>query len=244
MRFIAKSIAVLLLTVFTSSHADVPQALPDNPYAKTYVSHNKVMAKAETGPTQIFTGNDKVGDYQRQLEKGYDLLGYSSFKAGKVGPEKLAEQAALVNADVALVYTMAVGKAPASLRLDKAKAGAAAGENGSMAKPAPSGDDMLYSYFASYWTRLPPPVLGVHVQGTVEARSGQTGLAVRAVIDGSPAAAVLRKDDVLLSLGKSQLEKPEALSREALHYAGQTVDVVFERQGEVMRKPVTLGSRR
>lgn len=241
MRFIAKSIAVLLLTVCTSSHAE---AVPDNPYAKTYVSHNKVMSKAEAGPTQIFIGNDKVGDYQRQLEKGYDLLGYSSFEAGAVVPDKLAEQAAAVNADVALVYTTAVGKAPASVRLDVAKAESAARKNGTQAKTTPDGNDMLYSYFASYWTRLPPAVLGVHVQGTAETQAGETGLTVLAVIDGSPAAAALRKDDVLLRLGQSQLDKPEVLSREALRYAGQTVEVVFERQGLVMSKPLTLGIHR
>ena len=248
MRLIDTVLAAPLIAACVFIQFAVAETSADNPYAKTYVSQKQVAAKVEPGQAKIYVGKDKVGDYQRQLEKGYDILGYSSFSAGEVSPDKLAAQAAVINADVALVYTQVSGRAPASVRLDKAKAAAMAKEAGDTAvKPDQPKDvpaAVLYSYFASYWTKLPPPILGVHVQGKVETASGETGLQVLAVIEGSPAAATLRREDTLLRLGEIPLDKPEALMQAAQRYAGQTVDVVFERGGEKMSKSLSLGVAR
>jgi len=247
MRFFAAPIAAVTLIAFASSAFAAPQqATEQNPYAQSYVSQRKAATKSETGAPLILLGKDKVNDYQRQLEKGYDILGYSSFDAGEVSPDKLLEHAALINADMALVYTEEKARAPASLKFDKARAEAArkSGEAATQVQiGTPTGDNVVYSYFASYWTKLPPPVLGVHVQGTAEAQNGETGLVVLAVIEGSPAAAELRKDDTMLRLGEVRLDKPEALMQAAKRYAGQSVEIVFERDGQPMRKPLTLGNR-
>ncbi|HQR60028.1 MAG TPA: PDZ domain-containing protein [Methylophilaceae bacterium] len=242
MRFFAVPIAAVMLTACASGAL----AAPDNPYVQSYVSQRKAAAKSEPGAPQILLGKDRVNDYQRQLEKGYDILGYSSFEAGEVSPDKLVEQAVLVNADMALVYSEAKGRAPASLKLDQARAEAAGKKEGSATQgqtDTVAGDHVLYSYFASYWIRLPLPILGVHVQGTAEAQTGETGVVVLAVIEGSPAASELHKDDILLRLGEIKLDKPEALMQAAKRYAGQSVEVVFERDGQALVKPLKLGSR-
>jgi hypothetical protein len=247
MRFFSASIAAMLLAASTAgAFAASQQTAEQNPYTQSYVSQRKAATKSEPGAPVILLGKDKINDYQRQLEKGYDILGYSSFDAGEVSPDKLLEHAALINADMALVYSEGKAKAPASLKLDKARAEAArkgAGTATQVQIDTASGDNTVYSYFASYWTKLPSPILGVHVQGTAEAQNGETGLLVLAVIEGSPAAAELRKDDNLLRLGEVRLDKPEALMQAAKRYAGQSVEIVFERDGQPMRKPLMLGSR-
>ena len=189
---------------------------PDsNPYAGTYVSRQPAPP-GQAAAAQIYLGKDKLADYQRMLEDGYDLLGYSSFEAGDVAPELLTQHARQVRADVALVYTEGVQR--------------------------PQAKGARYKYFASYWTRLPPPLFGVHVQRDTQADEGVGGLEVLAVIKDSPAArAGLRQGDILLRMGEVQLMRPEQLAETARRYAGQAVDVDWKRDGAPMRHTLTLG---
>lgn len=232
--FLLLAVVLAACSAVVSINAD---AAPENPYIATYVGKSVAAGKPATVP-RIYRGQDKDADYQRQLEKGYDMLGYSSFEAGDISPDQLVEAASRVDADVALVYTEVAARAPASVRLAQARAAQQEGA----AADVPS-DGKLYSYFASYWTKLPAPILGVHVQGTAEVQSGETGLVVLAVIESSPAAAVLRKNDTLLRLGEVRLDKPENLAQAARRYAGQTVEVAFERDGQTMRQRVTLAGK-
>ena len=139
---------------------DEPEA---NPYAKNYVSRMPALKGATAGTVKVFRGQDKVEDYQRLLEDGYDLLGYASFEARDVPPEQLTEQAERIHADVALVYTARSGQTPSSVKLDQARSRQKqdAAEPSEQTKPA---DNKFYNYFASFWTKLPTPLLGVHVK--------------------------------------------------------------------------------
>lgn len=213
-----------------------------NPYTKNYTSRMSSPKSATSGEVRVFRGQDRVADYQMLLEDGYDLLGYASFEAADVPPEKLTEQAERVRADLALVYTTRSGQTPASVKLDQAKdklkkTGEAGTES---AKPA---DNKFYNYFASFWTKLPNPLFGVHVKQGKDAGAAK-GLEVIAVIKGSPAAAAgLQKGDTLLRLGEAELNKPELLSQAAQRYAGQQTEVVFARMGDEQRQNVTLNAR-
>ena len=236
---------VFLLTMYASVSLAEQQDEPAlNPYTKNYKTRMASPKASLTGEPKIFRGQDRVADYQTLLEDGYDLLGYSSFEAADVPPEKLTEQAQKVNADLALVYTARSGETPASVKLDQArdklnKPGDEANEEA--AKPA---NDKFYNYFASFWTRLPTPLLGVHVKQGQEEGVPAKGLEVIAVIKGSPAAAAgLQKGDTLLRLGETQLDKPELLSQAAQRYAGQKADVVFIRMGAEQHQTVTLNAR-
>ncbi len=205
-----------MLAVSTSATAAGQEAEPDsNPYAATYVSRQPAPP-GQPVAAQVYLGKDKLADYRRMLEDGYDLLGYSSFEAGDVAPELLTQQAQQVRADVALVYTEGVQR--------------------------PQAKDARYKYFASYWTRLPPPLLGVHVQRDTQADEGEGGLEVLAVIKDSPAArAGLRQGDILLRMGDVQLMRPEQLADTARRYAGQAVDLDWKRDGAPMRHALTPG---
>ena len=236
---------VFLLTMYASVSLAEQQDEPAlNPYTKNYKTRMASPKASLTGEPKIFRGQDRVADYQTLLEDGYDLLGYSSFEAADVPPEKLTEQAQKVNADLALVYTARSGETPASVKLDQARDKLNKPDDEANEEAAKPANDKFYNYFASFWTRLPTPLLGVHVKQGQEEGVPAKGLEVIAVIKGSPAAAAgLQKGDTLLRLGETQLDKPELLSQAAQRYAGQKADVVFIRMGAEQHQTVTLNAR-
>jgi hypothetical protein len=221
------------------------QEPPPNLYAKHYVSH--MQAPRASAEPRIFRGQDRVEDYQTLLEDGYDLLGYSAFTAGDVPPDALNTHAAQVHADLVLVYTTVAGEAPASVKLDQARSKAEKAEDSRISPDAPRGTlhsaSPFYNYFASYWTKLPTPLLGVHVKQDGEAGKTGSGLEVIAVIKGSPAAvAGIQKGDTLLKLGDTELTQPVRLTQAAQRYAGQRTDIVYSRMGVPLREAVLLNA--
>lgn len=240
MRLPLVALLCLLVSATASGETNAPS---DNPYASNYMSRMPgPPAQGEASP-RILRGTDKEADYQRLLEQGYDLLGYSSFEAGEVAPERLVEQAGALRADLALVYTQRIGRVPASVKLDQVKA--AAREGAVPAAAAPGEQAKFYEYYAAFWTKLPAPLLGVHVRRDGELAMDARGLEVIAVIGDSPAAmAGLRRGDTLLQLGDVDLREPEALIEAARRYAGQRVAAVLDRDGSTVTAMVQLNARR
>lgn len=212
----------------------------ENPFAKSFVKRDLPGAAWQHDPqgAKIYRGEDQVDDYQRMLENGYDMVGYSEFVAGADVPPALLEQHAReINADVALVYSRLAGEVPASVQIQQMREQARKGETPSSTE----GDSKdSYKYFASYWSRLMPPLLGVHVTGPAE--DGETdGLEVIAVINESPAdKAGIRDGDVLKQLGDVALKSPAALTEAARSYAGQQVEILVQRGQNDTRIPVQL----
>lgn len=238
----------LSLIVFAAAAlAEQAPEPPANPYTKNYVSRMPAPARVPSAAPQVFRGQDRVEDYQALLEDGYDLLGYASFEGAEVPPEQLTAHAASIHADLALVYTTRSGETPASVRLDQARAKAEKEKaQGAPAQPEALAQkpNKFYNYFASFWTKLPPPLLGVHVKQAEKAELPADGLEVIAVIKGSPAAAAgVQKGDTLLRLGEVELKKPELLTQAAQRYAGQQAELLFSRIGAEQRQPVTLNKR-
>jgi len=175
------------------------------------------------------------------------MLGYSKFEGADVPPEKLNEQAKLIKADLVLVYTKLIGNTPVSVTLNKLREQAKMTEEEK--KLAGNGkllpqEQALYEYFATYWVKLAPPLIGLHVKGPSEDQSIK-GLTVLAVVNKSPAdKAMIVKDDVLLRIGEIAMLKPEALTEAAQRYAGQTVNVALHRGDNDLTLPMTLNSKR
>lgn len=235
------SLAALFCLLFSAAASAESSAPADNPYASNYVS--RLSPPAAAGEPRIYRGVDKEADYQRLLEEGYDLLGYSSFEAADVAPELLTEQARMLHADLALIYTQRMGRVPASVRLDQAKAAARPSKDGAV--PVSGEQPKFYEYYAAYWTKLPPPLLGVHVKREEGLAQDARGVQVIAVIQDSPAAmAGIRRGDSLLRLGDEDLRESEALVRAAQRYAGQRVLAVVERDGAELTSTVELNARR
>ena len=190
------------------------------------------------------------------LENGYDMLGYSSFEAADVLPDQALEHARKIKADLVLVYTKLSGSVPTSVQIEKLRKearkpdgqSADAQSAGVQQTEASSGsllpqEQARYSYFSSYWVKLAPPLIGVHVTRS-DAEDGATGLKVIAVVKQSPAAkAGIEDGDVLIRIGDVALDKPEALQLAAQRYAGQTVDVTMQHGGNTSKTALTLNSR-
>lgn len=219
----------------------------DNPYRNSYVSRLPIPTEPRAATPRVQRGTDKDADYQRLLEQGYDLLGYSAFEAGDVDPQRLNEQARALHADLTLVYTRRLANVPASVRMDQAKTAAkAASKDAATSTVKLSGaQPAFYEYYAAYWTRLPAPLLGVHVQRDSRLGRDVSGLEVIAVIQDSPAAAAdIRKGDTLLRLGDVELRQPQAMLQAARRYAGQRVEVVLDRSGVALTQKVQLNAPR
>lgn len=219
----------------------------ENPYARTYVSRNLAQSslKPNNEAPHIYLGKSKEDDYQSMLENGFDLLGYSSFEAGDVPVSQLAEQAQKVKAETVLVYTERTAQTPSSIKLQQMKEQqriAANPELAKMGKPLFT-EQANYAYFAAYWAKLQTPIIGVHVKGPSSDEASK-GLSVQAVINDSPAQlAGLQVDDLLLSIGEIAMVTPEALLKASQRYAGQLVEVAYEREGKPAKVSVKLNPR-
>ena len=238
-----RAILLLLLICFNLQvHADEEAT---NPYTTGYSKRMDAPAgKPWSGEVKIFKGSDKDRDYLRLLEDGYDLLGLSSFKAGEVPPDQAAAQAREIKADVVMVYTNRFGKVPDAVKMEAARNKL---KNKSDYGAAPEFEllgnmEYGFEYYATFWTKLLPPLLGVHVNDRPQGDK-TPGVPVVAVIKNSPAAAAdIRGGDEVLRIGTQETNNGESLVKAVRDQAGKTVEVTWSRDGSVMHTPVTLGT--
>lgn len=231
--------------------------LTENPYEKNYKGRVQLPDSKKVEAPKIFLGTDREADHAHLLEDGYDIIGYSNFEAADVDPAKLTEQAIRVKSDLALVYTKRVGGVPSAVMLDQAKDAMKAKKPVDPNAP-PDGHlinvNRTYDYFASFWTKLPPPILGVHVKSNRPSQENKVdqevgsntnlGVDVIAVIKGSPAAAIgLKRGDTLMKLAGVELTKPEMLTETTQRFAGQAVELVYISEGQENVKSVVLNAK-
>jgi len=218
----------------------------DNPYIKSYLSLDKPTVALQPDPDgpKLFRGNNKDTDNNRMLVKGFDMLGYSSFEAKEVKPEQALEQAKKLKADLVLVYTKETAGTPASVKIQQLREQAMKAKS-KPAQVAPTVDNSpVYTYYASYWVKIAPPVIGVHVKGTGK-DAKVDGLIVLAVVEGSPAfKASLKEGDMLTRIGDVELTNTQALSQVVKSYEGKTVDVEYVREGKSNKTVMTLNKRK
>ena len=190
----------------------------------------RIVSEAEP---KIYAGTDKIADKHRMEERGFELIGYSDFKAGNVAPELALPQAKKVHADVVLVYSERADQVAASAKIQQLREAKKTGQ-------APVEAGASYTYFASYWAKLAKPSIGVHVK-VPEKDDDAEGLKVLVVLDGSAAEkAGLLKDDFLISIGEVALLKVTDLAKAVSQYAGQTVDVVYVRNNMRQESKLSL----
>ena len=238
-------VVLMMFALLVQTHAHMNAAETENPYAVAYKAKDVkagILPPDDPEP-RIYKGSDnKDADYQRMLEKGFDMLGYSSFEAGDVPPEKLVEHARSIKAHLVLVSTKRSGDVPASVKIDQLRKKARENNTDTVDLDSLDKSSVRYTYYASYWVKLVPPLIGLHVRGPAKDEK-EKGLTVLAVIADSPAErASLQELDVIKRIGDVTLENPEALSQAAQRYAGQTVDVVFMRHGDLNKATMTLNS--
>ena len=211
-----------------------------NWYESSYKSQNSGDLKSlEAAPdTKMYVSNHKEDDDISMLESGYDMIGSSGFTAGEVPPEQALAHAKTLKADTVLVYSKYGSAKTSSGKMQMIKEAAKLGKE--LTEKDLAEEPTNYKYYASYWAKLPAPLLGVHVIKLAKKESEDNdkvveyeGLKVLAVIKDSPAAnAGLKRGDVLLKLANNKLNKPEELSNVVRQHQGKEVTVEFERNGE------------
>jgi hypothetical protein len=234
---------VLMVVCLLGLNAQAIAAENGNPYAEAYKPlemRAKILPPANPEP-KLYKGTDnKEADYQRMLEQGYDLLGTSNFEAGELPTDLLTTHAKSVGAELVLVTTRRSGDVPASIKIEQMRKKAKEQNTDTIDPAAIDQSSVRYTYDASYWVKLAPPIIGLHVRPPGKDEKVQ-GLVVIAVIKNSPAdKALLQELDVIQSIGDELLQTPEALSKAAQRYAGKNVDVIFMRQGNVNKASMTL----
>lgn len=220
-----------------------------NLYEKNYKAQNQNNLKSlsPNPDTKMFVSNHNDVDNITMMEDGYDMMGTSGFEAGHVSADLALIHGKKIKADTVLVYSKySSAKTPDSkMQLIKE----AMKNKGEVTEKDLAAEEEKYNYYASYWAKLPPPVMGVHViklvQVTNDGSKPEPGLKSIAVIKESPAAkAGMLKGDVILKLGDVKMDKSDDLFAAVKRYAGQTVPVEFERNGEVIATTIALNARK
>lgn len=235
----------VILFALSATAADSNQ---ENLYAKNYKAQNANNLKSSNPnvETQMFVSNHKEDDNIRMLESGYDLMGTTGFEAGNVSPELALAHGKAIKADTVLVYSKYGNTKTPDAKMQMIRE--AAKNKKEITEADIAVEDVKYNYFASYWAKLPMPLMGVHViklvQSTDDGPKPEAGLKVIAVIKESAAAkANLVKGDVLLQLGEAKMDQPDDLFAAVKRYQGQTIPVMYERGGEAISEMITIGSR-
>lgn len=240
------SLSLVLFGLINLAHA-----AEDNPYTKNYKEQNTSNLKSlEPNPdTKIYVSNHKDEDNISMLESGYDMIGSSGFSSTETSFDLALQHAKAIKADTVLVYKKYESAKTASSKLqlikEAAKKGGEIDPNDLTEEPA------QYYYYASYWAKLPMPLLGVHIiklkqkESDDEPVQEERGLKIIAVIKDSPAAkASMTKGDSLLKIGDVELVKADDLFAAVKRYAGQTVPVELDRNGQNVQLMVALNARK
>lgn len=246
-RFMLFSLLSLGVLVF----ANQIYAAEVNPYTANYKEQNTNHLKSlQANPEpEIFVSNHKADDNISMLENGYDMIGSSGFSATEASSDLALAHAKMIKADTVLVYRKYESAKTASSKLQLIKEAA---KTGGEIDPNDLEEPTQYQYYASYWAKLPMPLLGVHIiklkqkveENAQEVVKEEAGLKIIAVIKASPAAkANVVKGDTLLKIGEVALVSADDLFAAVKRYAGQTVPVELQRGGIAVETTVALNSR-
>ena len=221
-----------------------------------------------TGEPKMFRGADQEADYQRMLEDGYNLVGFSSFNGADVNVDDALTQAKAVHAEIVLIYSKHTGTRSGMLPLTLPDiqtsttmlSGSTYGSSGygsfsGSANTTTYGTQTTYipysvnrhDYFASYWIKMKPPLFGIHARDlTPELRQkigSNKGVYVFAVIRNSPAwSADILKDDIIAKISSAEIIDKPTFHKTIRENAGKKVTVEILRNGQRIVKEVTLNN--
>ncbi|MGP1715885.1 MAG: PDZ domain-containing protein [Methylophilus sp.] len=242
-----RALLLVMMTLFIASQAAFAD---ENLYAKNYQAQNQGdLHSLQANPEpELFSGNRRDDDNITMLENGYDLMGFSGFEAGEVPPEQARSHGRAIQADKILVYVKKAGNASPSSKMELIKEAIKKGQ--SLTEKDVAAEPGKYRYYATFWAKLPPPVLGIHViklvsrpssQGADEPASPSEGVRVIAVIHGSAAEqGGLLRGDQLLSINQEKVNDAATLSVLVRKFKGNTVTLKVQRKTEPLSLQVTL----
>ena len=232
----AKLMLISLLAMGSLLLATKLFAADANLYEKNYKAQNTGnLSSLQASPdTKMYVSNHKDEDNISMLESGYDMMGSSGFEGSGVLPELALQHAKAIKADTVLIYKKYGSAKNSASKLELIRE--AAKKGGEIDDKDLKEEPIQYNYYASYWAKLPAPLLGVHIiklasrDADTEQVVEKKGLRVLAVVKDSPAAkAGLLRGDVLLKISDVELNKPEELSSVVKKFQGQDVVIEYAR---------------
>ena len=195
--------------------------------------------------TKIYAGMNKEKDNIRMLEDGYDLMGTSAFQGPFTEPNQALKHAQSIEADVVLVYDRKINEMTRTERLRQIHAEMkkdSKSEKNSVIEVSEADlqdKNSKFDFYATYWAKLPQPILGLHViklikkNSDTEEKKEEAGLKVIAVIKDSPAfKSGIQKGDVILVLNDVNTESPEEFSKSVFKQQGNKVKIKYARDDE------------
>lgn len=244
----------MLFSLATSMLASaIANGMEENPYSSNYQPQNQGnLHSLQVNPEpQLYSGKHRDQDNINMLENGYDLMGVSSFEAGEVPTEQATQHGRQIQADMILVYTKKAGNTTPASRMELIKEAVKKGQ--SLTEKDMAVDPGKYRYYATYWAKLPSPLLGIHVikltpqkRDTEESEASSNtasseGVRVIAVIHGSAAEkGGLMRGDQLLSINQEKVDDAANLSTLVRKYRGKTATLQLEREGEPLALEIKL----
>ncbi len=224
----------------------------DNPYSTSYQVQNQGnLHSLQNNPEPtLLSGTRREEDKIKMLEDGYDLMGFSSFEAGEIDATQALDHGRNIQADRILVYMKKAGGASPSSRMEVIKEAVKKGQT--LTEKDVAAAPANYRYYATYWAKLPRPLLGIHVIKLVPQKSdpaddkqsmpaASQGVRVIAVIHDSAAEkGGVQRGDQLLSINREKVEDVAKLSSLVRKYSGKSIKLQLEREGEPLTLDVQL----
>lgn len=250
-RFIWLSVLMLgAVCVAPKAHADETALPQPNLYEEKYYAQNdRELKSLKAQPeTTLEISENQEADTTRMLENGYDMMGTSEFVAVKLPAELARAYGQKIKADVVLVHNKPLAFTTNIVNFD----GSAEGDKQAKEANEANSKNTRLIHYASYWAKIPMPLLGVQVIKLVKTAANQheesvvqPGLKIIAVIKESPAAkANIATGDTLLKIGDVTLEKADDLFSAVKRYQGQTVAVAFRHGDDDVNTTVALNARK
>lgn len=245
-----------------------------NGFTQYYRGMSKDEVLARTGPRapaepRTIRTNNVAAESEHLAENGYALVGESNFQGpvSRSAESKAVAQAKAIGAEVVTLAVADAGSSTVSMPIATPTTSTSYSSfNGTAFNSAYGSTNIMGTgttttygtsteyvpisvhraeYYAGYWVKSKPPILGVLVAPLSPEQHKQlgtnSGVLVRVVVIGSPAyKADIFKGDFLMSIDDDAFDTGEDFQSVTRAHAGQSVKLSIVRDGNAITKNVTL----
>lgn len=229
-----------------------------------------IRADAPGDAPKLVSGINIDTDPKMMLEKGYVLIGYSSFFGpGNNSSDDALSQGKKVHADAVIYYmghkdTVSAAMPMTTSSRTDSTANINASSYGSGGYRSVSGTGYgtsttrgtqyvpysvdRFNYFASYWVKRKPPIFGAglgHLSSEQRSKiKSNKGVVVGYLVKDTPAYnSDILEGDIIRKVNDSDVSDPEGLLRLLEESAGKTIDIEIIRDSQTIHKSVKLNEK-
>jgi hypothetical protein len=213
------------------------------------------------GPVEVVSRKTTKESVQDMVEEGYSLIGVSSFHGPDESLDGARKKAEQLHAAVVHVHKEYTNSETANIPITTYNTvttnstGTVGGTyySGTSTTTVPETTNYqvtygMYNYFAAYWVKTKPGIIGAQLLDLSSARREELGrnrgVEVTAVVKAGPAfLADILRGDVIIRLGESEISDRGSATEALRRYAGSKIDVVVLRKGKELTIPVQLRGR-